>query len=252
MVDRDKLVEYCNKTLNVDKISDSSLNGLQVEGKNNIRKLVSAVSLTTEVIEKAVEKNADAILVHHGIFWSGVRPAITRVMKKRVKLLLDNEMNLLAYHLPLDLHPIYGNNIQIARTLNLKVDDGFGNYHGFEIGYRGRLKKQTSFKKFVDLVKRRINPDPLVFDFGKKFIKTVGIISGGASFGLNEAIELGLDVFLTGEPQEFTEGLSKDAKINVIFAGHYATEVFGVKAFGEHLSKKFKIKHEFLDIKERL
>ena len=173
-------------------------------------------------------------------------------MKKRVKLLLENNLNLIAYHLPLDLHPIYGNNIQIAKILNVRIKGGFGLYHGSYIGFWGELKKKTNFKNFVDLVKKNINTSPIVFSFGKKNIKTVGIASGGSSPSINEAIEMGLDVFLTGEPQEFTEGLSKDAKINVIFAGHYATEVFGVRSFGEHLSKKFKIKHEFIDIKERL
>lgn len=252
MVKRDELAKYCEKILNVKKINDVSFNGLQVEGKENIRKLVSGVSLTTELIEKAIERKADAILVHHGIFWSGVSPAIVRATKKRVELLLDNEINLFAYHLPLDTHPKYGNNAQISKVLGLKIKGEFGFYHGFPIGYWGEIKTKTKFKDFVGLVEEKINPRLIVFDFGKKMIKSVGIISGGASFGLNEAIERGLDVFLSGEPQEFTEGLSKDSKINVIFAGHYATEVFGVKAFGEHLSKKFRLKYKFLDIKERL
>jgi len=247
MIVREKLLVYIDKILKPRDFEDVSFNGLQVEGRQVIRKIVSSTSISTFVIKEAVKRQADAILVHHGLFRKNMPLAITDVMKKRLKLLLENEINLLAYHLPLDVHPKFGNNVCIAKLLKVKIRGNFGLWKGTPIGVWGELKKEVKLPEFLGLVKQKINKNPIVLSNGSRLVKRVGLISGDGSFALPEAVNLKLDVFLTGEPAEFAENFSKDAGINVVFAGHYATEKFGVQALGQHLAKKFKLKHEFID-----
>ena len=246
-MERDKLVDYLNRFLKIDEFSDLGPNGLQVEGKKEITKIVTGVSACVELFEKAIALNAQAIIVHHGIIWDFERPIYRGSSKKRVKILLENDLNLLAYHLPLDAHEIVGNNIQIAKQLELMDIEPFGDYKGTAIGISGDVEPITS-KKFFNRVKTLINENALIFPFGPQKIKTVGIISGGAQKEIKQAVLKGLDVYITGEVSEHIMHLAKEEGIHFIAAGHYATERYGIIALSRHLQSKFKIEVEFIDI----
>ncbi len=247
MVERTELADYLNSYLDCQAFSDLGPNGLQVEGKARIARVVTAVSAGVELFEKAIEKKADAILVHHGIIWDFERPVYRGGYKKRVKLLLENDLNLFACHLPLDAHPQVGNNAVMARLLGVSDLEPFGEYHGKFVGYKGKLAAQP-VQELIALMQKEINPDLLHFAYGPQEIRTIGIISGGAQKNVNQAVAEGLDLFLTGEVSEHILNYVKEEGIHFVAAGHYATERFGVLALGSHLAERFDIEVEFVDI----
>lgn len=247
MIRRAELNDYLDTYLNCPEFNDLGPNGLQVEGKESILKIITAVSAGVELFEKAKEKNADAVLVHHGIIWNFERPVYRGGYKQRVKLLLENEINLFAYHLPLDAHQQVGNNAEIARILGLNNIQPFGEYNGQYVGFKGELPGIEA-NAFFKLVKEKINPNLISFPFGPDKIYKVGIISGGAQKDVKQAVEEELDLFLTGEASEHILNYVKEEKIHFISAGHYATERFGVLALGKHLEKQFDVDVEFIDI----
>ena len=244
---RNELADYLNRYLSADDFSDYGPNGLQFEGRDEIKKVVTAVSASVELFQKAIEKQADAVLVHHGIIWNFERPIYRGGYRQRIKLLLENNINLFAYHLPLDAHSEVGNNFQIARALDLKSVEPFGEYNGKFIGCKGELDSIPS-EIFLSGIKDKINPDALVFPYGPKTIRDVGIISGGAQKEVNQAVLANLNIYITGEASEFVMHLAKEEKIHFVAAGHYATERFGIIALGNHLSVKFNLNVEFVDI----
>jgi len=244
---RDDLEKYLNNLLETEKFKDLGPNGLQVEGSAEITKIVCGVSACVELFESAAEKKAQAILVHHGIIWNFERPLYKGGYKQRVKLLMDNEINLLAYHLPLDAHSLFGNNALIAQKLGLQNTEPFGEYNGIAIGIKGNFGDKKSSDLF-EAVKLNINPSAQIFPFGRSKISSVGIISGGAQKEIKQAVLQGLDAYITGEVSEHIYHYAKEEGIHFIAAGHHATEVFGVKALAAHISKKFGIEAEFVDI----
>ncbi len=247
MVKRDELAAYLTGFLQSDEFSDLGPNGLQVEGKPQIHKIVTAVSAGVELFEKALKKGADAVLVHHGIIWNFERPVYKGGYKKRVKLLLENELNLFAYHLPLDAHPQVGNNAVMARLLGVSEIEPFGAYHGKYVGFKGSLPA-LPVQEVIASMRKEINPDLLHFDYGPQEIRTIGIVSGGAQKNVNDAVTEGLDLFLTGEVSEHILNYVKEEGIHFVAAGHYATERFGVLALGNHLKERFDVEVEFVDI----
>ncbi|HID38035.1 MAG TPA: Nif3-like dinuclear metal center hexameric protein [Calditrichaeota bacterium] len=244
---RYKLIQYLDEYLHSAEFSDLGPNGLQVEGRNEIKKIVTAVSASVELFEKAVDMQADAVLVHHGIIWDFERPIYKGGYKRRVKLLLENEINLLAYHLPLDAHLEVGNNAVMARLLGLENIQPFGEYKGQYVGIKGELPGKRAEDLFT-LIKDKIKSDPLIFPYGPRTVSHVGLISGGAQKEVKQAIEQGLDVFISGEVSEFVMHLVKEEGIHYVAAGHYATERFGVQALGEHLQEIFNLDTVFVDI----
>ena len=243
----EQLEKYLNSYLKADDFTDYCPNGLQVEGKSDIKKIVTAVSASIELFNKAIKQKADAIIVHHGIIWNYERPVYKGSYRKRVKILLDNNINLFAYHLPLDAHSVVGNNAQLAKLLGLKSCKPFGDHKGQIIGIKGKIAKTTKekfFKKVESVVQREL----LVFPYGPKSITNVGIVSGGAQKEFSQAISENLDAYITGEVSEHIKYLSQEEGVHYISAGHYATEKFGVKALGNHLKNKYKIDVEFIDI----
>ncbi|MHB2154516.1 Nif3-like dinuclear metal center hexameric protein [Calditrichota bacterium GD2] len=246
-MEREKLLTYLNRFLKCDEFNDISPNGLQVEGKKEIKKIVSGVSACVELFEKALDLNADTVLVHHGIIWNFERPVYRGSYKKRVKLLLENDLNLLAYHLPLDAHEIVGNNIQIAKQLELLDIQPFGDYKGAAIGFSGEIEP-ISRKKFFNRIKTLINENALIFPYGPEKIRSVGIISGAAQKEIQQAVLKGLDVFITGEVSEHIMHYAREEGIHFVAAGHYATERYGIIAISRHLKSKFNIEVEFVDI----
>ncbi len=248
MIQRDELAQYLAEFLRVNEFDDLGPNGLQVYGRSQISKIVTGVSASVELFEQALRRNADAVIVHHGIIWNFERPLYRGGYKKRVKLLLENELNLFAYHLPLDAHEQVGNNAVIARVLGLVNLQPFGQYKGSFIGFHGELPQRLPAQDVFQRIKDQINPDALIFPFGAKEIKKVGIISGGAQKEVQQAVGQELDLFLTGEVSEHIFHYVKEEGIHFVAAGHYATERFGIQALGEHLQKQFAVTVEYVDI----
>ncbi len=244
---RDELVTYLNDFLRIGEFTDLGPNGLQVEGREEINKVVTGVSACVDLFEKAIDLKADAIIVHHGIIWDFERPVYRGGYKKRVKLLLEHNINLLAYHLPLDAHEQVGNNIQIAKALELINIEPFGEYKGKLIGFKGTVPS-VSQDDFWGLIKEKINPKALIFPFGPEKITKVGIISGGAQKDVKQAVAEGLDVYITGEVSEHILHYVKEEGIHFVSAGHHATERFGVIALGAHLKEMSGLNVQFVDI----
>lgn len=244
---RSELEQYMNGILEPELYKDLCPNGLQVEGSTTVKKIITGVSACVELFNAALEHNADTILVHHGIIWNFERPLYKGGYKKRVELLLKNNINLFGYHLPLDGHPKYGNNAVIAELLGLKNRADFGYFNGKAIGFSGEIE-ETSAQNIFTKIAEKINPDSQFFPFGPDKIKKIGIISGGAQKEIKQAVMQGLDLFITGEASEHIYHYAKEEGIHFVAAGHHATEVFGVQAFGAHLKEKFSLDVEFINI----
>ncbi len=246
-MERAHLESYLNEFLKVSEWKDHCPNGLQVEGREEVQRIVTGVSASAELFEKAISLGADTVLVHHGLLWGGALQPIRGVLRERLRLLLAGGLNLFAYHLPLDAHPEVGNNARIARALGLEEIRPFGLYEGQRIGVMG-LTSGLPAERFFARVEEITGRKPLVFAYGPQRIRQVGIVSGGAAAQLKEAVEIGLDAYITGEPGEPSLHLAKEGRVHFIAAGHYATERFGVKALGEHLAEKFSIEVQFVEL----
>lgn len=242
-----ELEKYINELLEISAYQDMCPNGLQVEGCSEIKKIVTGVSACVELFDEAIKRNADAVLVHHGMIWNFERPLYKGAHKNRLKTLLQNDVNLFAYHLPLDGHIKYGNNAVIARLLGVQNIEPFDMHKGAFIGCSGTLNNWDAERLF-DIIKKEINPDALILPFGPDKVSSIGIVSGGAQKDVKEAVMQKLDVFLTGEISEHIWHYAKEEHIHFIAAGHHATEVFGVQALGKHLQEKFGLDAEFINI----
>jgi len=246
-----KLINFLDEYLKISEIEDYSLNGLQVEGKREIKKVVTAVDASMEIFKRAKKENADLVFVHHGMLWKNIK-SITGINYKRLKFLIKNGISLYACHLPLDKHEEVGNNIQFLKIFKISKNiEQFGDYHGIKIGYLGEFDDYKNFNEFVREINEKLNTRCKILNFGNKKIKTIGVVSGGASSIIDEAIEK-VDCFVTGEPSHQVYHIAKEGKINVIFAGHYATETLGVKAVGKLLKEKFDIETKFIDFPTNL
>jgi dinuclear metal center YbgI/SA1388 family protein len=246
-MERDKVTQYLNELLKQELIKDYCPNGLQVEGKNEIKKIITGVTGCVELFQKAIDEKADGILVHHGIIWNFDRPIYKGSYKQRIKMLLENDINLWGYHLPIDSHIKYGNNAILADIFQLKNQTGFGEYNDSLIGVKGDAKNSDP-NYYFDKVKNELNPNAVIFPFGPKKIKTVGIISGGAQKEFNQAISQNIDLYITGEISEYNMHMAKEEKVHFISAGHHITERFGVKKIGELLEENFALEVKFIDI----
>ena len=244
LVKRDKIIQYLNNYLNVKDFEDGCVNGLQVEGKENISKIITGVSLSQRLINKAVKKKAKMIIVHHGFFADAIpSPLLLKgIFKNRIKTILSNDINIAGYHYSLDIHSLIGNNISLCKLFGVEKCEPF------DIGFIGQLDKEMDLDEFVGLVDRKLDVKSFVFPFGKKKIKKVAIISGGASPYYKQAFEMGADVFITGDMRENIVRETEEIGINIINAGHYNTEKLGVQNLGKLIEKKFKVDVEFVDI----
>ena len=246
-IHRDELIDYLHTYLRVADYKDYGPNGLQVEGRDTIKKIVTGVSASVDLFEKAINQKADAIIVHHGIIWNFERPLYKGGYKKRVKLLLEHNISLLAFHLPLDAHEEVGNNALIARLLGLKNVEPFGEHNGQKVGMRGEWIG-APVRQLMGIVRTHINERALIYDYGPEAIKQVGIISGGAQKEVKQAVLQGLDCYITGEVSEHTLHYVKEEGIHFIAAGHHATERFGIRALGEHIQQQFDVEVEYIEI----
>ena len=247
VVEMPELLAYCQDLLEVDRFRDYCPNGLQVEGKVRIQKLVSGVTASLAFIDAAQAAGADALLVHHGYFWRNEVPNLVGMKRQRIMRLLATDINLLTYHLPLDAHPVVGNNAQLAERLGLQIDGRFGNTDP-AIGMHGRLLQAQSATAFAQVITTQLARAPLHIDAGPIKINTVAWCSGAAQDYFLNAIELGVDAFITGEVSEWCVHMARETGVHYFAAGHHATERYGVQALGEHLAQRFGIAHQFIDI----
>ncbi len=248
MVKRDAIIQFCNEYLNIDAFSDYGPKGLQFLGKAEVNKIVTGVSVSRELFAAAAEAQADMILVHHGEFWNNMSQRVDRVRKQRLIILFEHDMTLLGYHLPLDAHREIGNNVLLVQAVGMQVGkEQFGLYEGMEIGALG-VHTGLPLGELVSSLEKILATEALVFPFGPDTLKTVGFVSGGGAGDLAEAIDRGLDAFVTGESKESTYHLAKEAGINLIYAHHYNSEKLGIQALGHKLAGQFGIEHQFIDI----
>jgi len=242
------IVTFLDRELKITDFKDSSHNGLQVENSGKIRRICCGVDASMSFFKAAQAKGADLVICHHGLSWGESMARITDLNYSRLKFLIDNDMGLYASHLPLDAHPRHGNNAGIARALGLRNLKPFGMYNGSEIGFAGRLAKPMTYTAFKKKVGKVMGSELQTMDFGKSRIQTVAVVSGGAAAEITEAGQKGIDVYLSGEPALLAYSLAEEYKINAVFAGHYATEVFGVRALADLLQKRFSVKAEFIEM----
>lgn len=241
-----ELLHYTNDLLNIGVFKDYCPNGLQVEGKADVNSVFSAVTASQQAIDAAITQGADALLVHHGYFWRGEDQTITGIKRRRIQALLDANVSLLAYHLPLDAHPELGNNAQIARLLEIEFEQSLEGKA--DLVMQGSFKKTLSAKELCSQIATVFNRDPLHISGHSRELKKVAWCSGGAQSYFEYAIEAGVDVYITGEASEQNYHLAKEYQVDFIAAGHHATERYGVQALGEHLASQFSLGHKFIDI----
>jgi len=227
---------------------DYGPNGLQVPGADQVELVVTGVSAHRELFEQAAAAGAQMVLCHHGIFWGESAGPVTEQLKARLKLLFDADMSLAAYHLPLDAHPEVGNNALICEGLGLARNEAFGDAKGAPVGWIGTAGDPLSIGELVERSTELFGSAPLVFDSGPAEIRRVGILSGGGSSILDEAIALGLDAYVTGEPTEHVMADAREGEIHFIAGGHYASETFGIRRLGDLLAERFGVEHRFIEI----
>lgn len=243
-----ELVNYGNNLLRIQEYQDYCPNGLQVEGRAEVRRLVSGVTASQALLDVAVTRGADAVLVHHGWFWNGEDPRIVGMKRRRLGTLLAHDISLIAYHLPLDGHGELGNNARLGAVLGIPVEGRFGKGPDGGIAAYGSLSQPLSAEALAAHIAQRLGRTPLHIIGGPQRLQRIGWCSGGAQGWIEQAAALGLDGFISGEISEQTVHAARELGIHYFAAGHHATERYGVAALGEHLAQKYAIDHEFVDI----
>ena len=247
-VTRQALLSACNELLQPARFKDYGPNGLQVEGAENIRHIVSGVTASRALIEAAIDAKADAIFVHHGLFWRGQDGTVTGWMKQRLQLLLAHNINLLAYHLPLDAHPELGNNAQLGKRLGLQVQGAFGEQ---ELGLWGARADGQAFADVHALaatVSTALQREPVVVQTPTREIRKVAWCTGGAQSYFEAAIAAGVDAFITGEISEPQAHLARETGVAFLACGHHATERYGAPAAAAHIAAQLGITHQFIEV----
>ena len=242
---RQELENYIGQLLDVARFRDYCPNGLQVEGRPQIRKIVSGVTASFDLLQAALDAEADAVLVHHGYFWNGEAQQVTGVKRRRLALLLRHDLNLFVYHLPLDAHPELGNNAQLAAKLGFELQSWFGEQG---VAAHGVLPQAMPLEELGRRVGAALGRAPLVIGDAKHPIRRIAWCSGGAQSYLDQAIALGVDAYLSGEISEHTVHLARESGVAYISAGHHATERYGVQALGDHLAQRFGLEHRYVEL----
>ncbi len=243
-----EILSLLDATLEPGRFQDYCPNGLQVEGRQHVRRVVTGVTASAALIDAAIDRQADALLVHHGYFWKGEDPCITGIRRTRLNKLLAHDISLIAYHLPLDAHAQLGNNAQLAKQLGLAVDGSLepGNPKG--LGNTATLAQPVGVEDFTVHIEKMLGRRPQVIAGGPLHIRRIGWCTGAAQGYIEKAIALGLDAFLSGEISEPTVHAAREAGIHYFGCGHHATERYGVRALGDFLQQKLGVPVEFVDI----
>ena len=240
------IVTYTDRFLRIRDVGDwdNAVNGLQIENSGRVTRIGAAVDASTRVLTEAGRKNVDFLIVHHGLFWPGLQP-VTRLLRRQLKLAFETDMALYSAHLPLDIHPKVGNNSQLVGALALKSAQPFLEEKGQPVGLRIRVSLQRS--ELVRKLEKALNGPVKLFDFGPKQTRAIGVVTGAAGSEIYRVADEGIDTFITGEAPHWAAVATEELGMNLLLAGHYATEVFGVKALAAHLSKRFRVPWEFID-----
>jgi dinuclear metal center YbgI/SA1388 family protein len=242
---RDELASYLDRLLDVSRIKDYCPNGLQVEGRPEVRRIVSGVTASLAFVEAAADAGADALLVHHGWFWRGEDGRIVGARRRRIAALLDADASLFAYHLPLDLHPELGNNAQLGLRLGLVAEGRCGEQ---DLVSHATLAAPETLDAFRARLEHAVGRHPLVIGDRERVLKRVAWCTGGAQGYFEAAIATGVDAYLTGEISEQHVHLARETGVAFVAAGHHATERYGVQALGRHLAETFGLDHRYIDI----
>ena len=246
IVQREELTKFIASELDITRFRDYCPNGLQVEGKNQIGLIISGVTASIALLEAAIASGADAVIVHHGYFWRGEDARVVGQLKRRLHLLLEHDLNLFAYHLPLDSHAVIGNNAQLGKLLGFQASSRFGDQ---EIGWLGDI--QSSVKtvgELARLIETKLGRAPMLVGDAQQPVRKVAWCTGAAQTLFADGIAVGADVYISGEISEQTVHLSRESGIPYLACGHHATERYGVQALGEHVAQHFGIRHQFIDI----
>lgn len=245
-MDRDALLRYLDEQLQSSRFRDYCPNGLQVEGRDQIRRVVTGVTACQQLLDAAVAAQADLLLVHHGYFWKGENPTLVGMRRRRLATLLSHDINLVAYHLPLDCHPQWGNNAQLGARLGLKV---VAPLSFDQLLWQGELPVAVSLSQFAAHLTSLLGRQPLVCDGGhQRPVARIAWCTGAAQDEIEQAAMLGVDLFISGEVSERTFHQARELGIHFIAAGHHATERYGVQALGQHLADHFGLDVQFVDI----
>ena len=257
-MDRAVLDAYLADFLRVQDFRDYCPNGLQVEGRAEVARIVTGVTASAALLEAAVAERADAVIVHHGYFWRGEDGRITGMRRRRIGLLLEQNLNLFAYHLPLDAHPGVGNNVTLARQLGLELENRFGEQDIAALeeefmelvryGGVGTVAAGATAGSFARTITEKLGRAPLLIGDPARPLRRVAWCTGGAQGMFEQAIALGVDAYVSGEISEQTVHLARESGVAYIAAGHHATERYGVQALGDHLAQRFGLEHRFIEI----
>lgn len=242
---RDELTRYLEELLDVPKFRDYCPNGLQVEGCAEVGRIVAGVTASQALLDAAVERRADALLVHHGYFWRGEDGRVTGIRRKRLATLLGHDINLFAYHLPLDAHPELGNNAQLAKRLGWRAEGRFGEQ---DIAWLGSLEEPLAAADLARRMAAVLGREPQLVGPPERQVRRIGWCSGGAQGYFEQAIALGVDAYVSGEISEQTVHLARESGVAYLACGHHATERFGAQALAGHLADRFGLECEFVDI----
>jgi dinuclear metal center YbgI/SA1388 family protein len=245
----DAILAHLDELLDAAGFDDYGPNGLQVPGAAEVSKVVTGVSAHLELFREAARDGADLVLCHHGLLWDAQPRALTPSLKTRLQALFGADMSLAAYHLPLDAHPEVGNNALICRELGLERAESFGAHKGSDIGWVGRAAEGIPFAELLERCRRSFGQEPFAWDAGPEVVRSVGVLSGGGASSFAEAIDRGLDAFVTGEPAEPAMADAREAGVHFVAGGHYATETFGVRRLGELMAERFGVEHRFVEVR---
>lgn len=244
---RTALVTYLDEYLRIDDIKDYGPQGLQVEGREDVERIVGLVDAHQPCVDAALAHGADLMLVHHGIFWGGAKK-LAGSYGQLVRTLMETNLNLYAAHLALDAHPAVGNNAELARRLGLTVIDWWANVNGTNLAALAETNHSVTLDELVARFEQTVGPVKLVQTEGPRLVRKVGILSGFGARNIEEAAALGCDTYITGETSHAQYYDALNAGINMIYAGHYTSETVGVQALGQHLQEKFGLEFEFVDL----
>jgi dinuclear metal center YbgI/SA1388 family protein len=246
MASLSEIVSYTDRFLRIRDVGDwdNALNGLQIENSGRVTRIGAAVDVSTPVLTEAQKRNVDFLIVHHGLFWPGLQP-VGGALRRQLRLAFKNEIALYSAHLPLDIHPRVGNNAQLVVALGLKSARPFLEEKGQPVGLKLRVSVPRG--ELVRKLHKALNGPVKVFDFGPKRTREIGIVTGAAGSEIYRVADEDIDTFITGEAPHWAAVAAEELGVNLLLGGHYATEVFGVKALAVHLSKRFRVPWEFID-----
>jgi dinuclear metal center YbgI/SA1388 family protein len=241
-----EIVRYTDDYLHVREIGDweNAQNGLQIENSGEVTKIGAAVDVSTPVLTEASKRDVDFLIVHHGLFWPGLQP-VTGALRRQLKLALENDIAVYSAHLPLDVHPIVGNNVLLAASLGFRSTKQFFEEKGQLVGLK--MRASLSRNQLGHKLKKSVGAPVKAFNFGPNKTRTIGIVTGSAGSEIYRVAQEGIDTFITGEAPHWAAVAAQELGMNLFLGGHYATETFGVKALASHLSRKFHLRFEFID-----